>query len=29
LLNHMAVKYHGQSKADIKEAHLKNRSKIV
>jgi len=29
LLNHMAVEYHGQSKADIKEAHLKNRSKIV
>ena len=29
LLNHMAVEYHGQSKLDIKEAHLKNRSKIV
>jgi micrococcal nuclease len=29
LLNHMAVVYHGQSKTEIKAAHLENRSKVV
>ena len=29
LKHHHAVEYHGQSKAEIKEAHIENRKKIV